>query len=59
MQTEYDDEKINKLERNIKDAVFDIEHSNEFIPKESLLCEWCYYWNECEIKSTNNPAVRA
>ena len=59
VQTEYDDEKINKLEKKIKDAVFDIENSNEFIAKESLLCEWCYYWNECEVKSSHNPSIRA
>ena len=34
-------------------------NSNEFIPKESLLCEWCYYWNECEVKSSHNPSIRA
>ena len=31
---------------------------NDFLAKESILCEWCYFWNECEVKSSNNPSFR-
>ena len=27
---------------------------NEFEPKESILCNWCYYWEECPAKSSLN-----
>ena len=29
----------------------------EFGPKESILCNWCYYWKECPAKSTNNDIL--
>ena len=59
VSSEYDTKKIDKLKKKIKNAAFDIENSDGFIPKESLLCEWCYYWKNCEVKSTQNPAIPA
>ena len=32
------------------------ESENKFIPVESKLCNWCYYWKECSAKKTNNPS---
>ena len=58
IQAEYDEKKLNKIIKNINDVVYDINHEEDFIAKESLLCEWCYYWDDCEVKSSKNPAIR-
>ena len=46
----YDQKKIDQLERKVTDKVFDINNSSHFMPKESLLCEWCFFWEECETR---------
>ena len=44
----------NELE--IFDEIKDhIKKGIEFKPKESILCNWCYYWEECPIKEMPNP----
>ena len=30
-----------------------------FLPKESILCHWCYLWEECTAKVGPNPVKRA
>jgi CRISPR/Cas system-associated exonuclease Cas4 (RecB family) len=32
-----------------------IQAGGPFPPRESALCNWCYYWEECPAKSTGNP----
>ena len=54
---DYDAKKLEQLEFQIKKKIFDINNDKEYIAKESLLCEWCYLWEECEIKSTGNPSI--
>jgi ATP-dependent helicase/DNAse subunit B len=44
--------KIEKIEKNINEG-----HS--FFPKESILCHWCYFWDECSAKTISNPARSA
>ena len=29
----------------------------QFPAKESILCNWCYYWEECPVKNGSNPYV--
>jgi len=29
-----------------------------FPAKESMLCNWCFYWNECPAKISNNPYIK-
>ena len=41
---------IDLIRLNIKDG-------SDFSPKESILCNWCHYWEECSIKATPNPYV--
>ena len=31
-----------------------IDKNNEFEPNESILCNWCYYWEECPAKTSTN-----
>ena len=41
-----------RVEKNINEG-----HS--FFPKESILCHWCYFWDECSAKTIPNPARSA
>ena len=35
------------------------ENENNFLPKETMLCNWCYLWEECTAKVGPNPVKRA
>ena len=58
VSVEFNESKIKKLKNIIIDKVDKIKTTKNFIAKESLLCEWCYYWNECEVKVGSNPSIR-
>jgi len=49
---------LNKLIESIKLKIDQIRENiikgNQFEPKESILCNWCYYWEECPAKSSVN-----
>ena len=32
-----------------------IQSGDSFSPKETILCNWCYYWEECPKKEMPNP----
>ena len=34
------------------------KESDNFNPNETMLCNWCHYWEECTAKITSNPAKR-
>ena len=34
-----------------------IQNGDNFPPKESILCNWCYYWEECSAKIGSNPYI--
>ena len=55
---EHSCEKILKLESIIINKIEKINQTKDYIAKESILCEWCYYWKECDIKLINNPSIR-
>ena len=48
--------KLIKMASKISGAMDD---ENNFIPKESILCNWCYLWEECTAKVGANPVRRA
>ena len=56
-------EEIEQLKKKIINIIKNIsEHSldyNNFLPKETLLCNWCYYWQECTAKIGENPVKHA
>ena len=58
ISVEHNQNKIKELNNNIIKEIINIKYDKEFLPKESLLCEWCYNWEECSIKSTGNPAYK-
>jgi len=55
----HSDIEIKKIEQKIIDRIDTIQSTNIYMPKEGILCEWCYFWNHCDVKATNNPSIRA
>ena len=56
-QMEQSTEKIKKqVVRRIKKIEKNINENHSFFPKESILCHWCYFWDECSAKTVSNPA---
>ena len=58
VRIKHDSDQIKKIENNIIKNVENIEKESDFYAKESILCEWCYNWKECEVKSSLNPAIK-
>ena len=48
-----------KIGNNIEKIVALMDNENNFLPNETLLCNWCYYWEECSAKISRNTAKRA
>jgi len=49
---------IKKTKSSIDEIQSKIRHGGDFPAKESILCNWCYYWEECPAKSETNPFMR-
>jgi len=43
-------EKLEELKREIVELIEKIEADREFLPKESVLCNWCAFWDYCPLK---------
>ena len=53
----HSEDEISNLKQSIIKQVQKIEKAiakNDFSPKPSFLCHWCYYWKECEEKKIYN-----
>ena len=50
---------INESVKIYTDWAESFGNENNFIPKESILCHWCYLWEECTAKVGPNPVKRA
>ncbi len=52
---------IESLIESIKKRIDTIRHhlkvGQEFPAKQSILCNWCYYWEECPAKDGTNPFI--
>ena len=48
-----------KLIRMADQIIRFLDDENNFYPKESILCNWCYLWQECTAKVGRNPVKRA
>lgn len=42
--------RLNELVSEYKRLIDEVEKTKEFLPKESALCNWCYYWEYCPKK---------
>lgn len=55
-------EELKLLSENIKTRIDNIRTAiadkHDFPAKESILCNWCYYWDECPAKYRPNPFIR-
>ena len=48
-----------KLKKQIDQIIELSADSGNFYPKESILCNWCYFWEECSAKTGPNLVRRA
>lgn len=55
---EHTEEKISQLKNKILYLIEKIKIDKEFTAKKSVLCDWCYFWEECEVMTTLNPAKK-
>ncbi|MEE8336357.1 MAG: PD-(D/E)XK nuclease family protein, partial [Candidatus Neomarinimicrobiota bacterium] len=46
---------IEKTKSKIDKIRIYIKSHKTFKARESILCNWCYYWEECHVKSGGNP----
>ena len=51
------DKLIDKIKALIDTIKKKEESGGQFPAKESILCNWCYYWEECPAKNGSNPYV--
>jgi len=54
----HSNEKILKLENEILKYIDNIKNDKYYPAKKSILCDWCYFWEECEVMSCKNPAKK-
>ena len=49
-------EKIVKKIVNLIDEIrLKLLNNEKFVAKKSMLCNWCYYWQECPVQESSNP----
>ena len=48
----------NSIMKRIDILQNNIANETEFYANESILCNWCYYWEECPLKSRANPYIK-
>ncbi|MCH7763396.1 MAG: PD-(D/E)XK nuclease family protein, partial [Candidatus Marinimicrobia bacterium] len=47
-----------KLKKRIDEIRLKEQQGGEFPAKPMILCNWCYYWEECPAKQGTNPFIR-
>ena len=49
-------EKVVKKIVNLIDEIrLKLLNNEKFVAKKSMLCNWCYYWQECPVQESSNP----
>ncbi len=48
-----------RLIRQIQQLIELSADPGNFYPRESVLCNWCFYWEECSVKTGSNPSRHA
>ena len=49
-------EKVVKKIVNLIDEIrLKLLNKEKFVAKKSMLCNWCYYWQECPVQESSNP----
>ena len=49
----------NTLSKRVKQIINLSSNIENLYPKESILCNWCYFWDECSDKVSPNPSKKA
>ena len=47
----------NKVKKAKEEIRLHEKQGSTFPAKESILCNWCYYWEECPQKQGSNPFI--
>ena len=55
---EHSEQKLSQLKNKILYLIEKIKNDKDFVAKKSILCDWCYFWEECEVMVTSNPAKK-
>ena len=55
---EHTEDKISQLKNKILYLIEKMKSDKELAAKKSILCDWCYFWEECEVMVTSNPAKK-
>ena len=50
---------INETKKSIDEIREKFSNNGEFPPKKSILCNWCYYWEECPTQYGSNPYIQS
>ncbi|MBT3217104.1 MAG: PD-(D/E)XK nuclease family protein [Candidatus Marinimicrobia bacterium] len=48
---------VENVKNRINEIQFNIKNEDHFPPKPMILCNWCYYWEECPAQSGTNPFI--
>ena len=46
-----------KITSVIDEIRLKIKNKDKFTAKKTMLCKWCYYWEECPVQDGPNPSV--
>ncbi len=46
-----------KVKKTIDTIINMIENNKKFETKKAMLCNWCYYWEECPSQKISNPNI--
>jgi hypothetical protein len=46
-----------KIRSVIDEIRLKIKNKDKFVAKKTMLCKWCYYWEECPVQDGPNPSV--
>jgi len=57
LSCKHNKEELSNLENKILNNIELISKDKDFNGKESILCDWCFFWNQCDYKSIDNPST--
>ena len=46
-----------RIKRRVDKIQANIEKKSDFVANKSVLCNWCYYWEECPAQNGSNPYI--
>ena len=46
---------VKKIVNLIDEIRLKLLNNEKFVAKKSMLCNWCYFWQECPVQESSNP----